>query len=138
MFGLDELTGKLNEAVVKGGGGTDTTGLAGEIYKALATWLASRIYPALMTILIFVVVLFIFYGAFLYFTAYGDEARATQAKKTITYAIVGLIIALLSFAIVTFVKGILVKPSGQTQQPNVKIPSGAGEENPLKEAPKYE
>ena len=135
MFGLEKLTTDLNNAVVQGGAGADSSSLAQAIYVELAKWLASNIYPALMTVLIFVVVLFIFYGAFLYFTAYGDEARATQAKKTITYAIVGLIIALLSFAIVSFVKGILVKPE---QTPSVNIPSGVGEKNPLEEAPGYE
>ena len=136
MFGLEKLTTDLNNAVVQGGAGADSSSLARAIYVELAKWLASNIYPALMTVLIFVVVLFIFYGAFLYFTAYGDEARATQAKKTITYAIVGLIIALLSFAIVTFVKGILVRRN-QSQQQNIQVPTGAGNENPFEQAPGY-
>jgi len=135
MFGLNDLSNALNGAVTSNQANNPQT-LASQIYAALAHWLSGSIYPVLMGILIFVVVLFIFYGAFLYFTAYGDEARATQAKKTITYAIVGLIIALLSFAIVTFVKGILVRRN-QSQQQNIQVPTGAGNENPFEQAPGY-
>ncbi len=42
-------------------------------------------------------------GAITYITSQGDAAKTTRAKNTIIFGIVGLIIALLAFAIVNFV-----------------------------------
>jgi len=68
---------------------------------------------------VFTTILFVFYGAFLYFTAYGDENRATQAKKTLSYAFVGLLIVLLAFTIASFVQRLLL---GGTQS-QLQVPS---------------
>lgn len=57
--------------------------------------------------LIFVVgvaaVIMLIIGAIRYVTSAGDDSAAKSAKNTILYAIVGLILALAAFAIVTFV-----------------------------------
>lgn len=45
----------------------------------------------------------IIYGGVTYVTAAGEQERVDSAKKIITYAIVGIIIVLLSFAIVNTV-----------------------------------
>ncbi len=37
------------------------------------------------------------YSGFMYITAYGNETRATQAKTTMLYSIVGVIIVMASF-----------------------------------------
>ncbi|MEK7548385.1 MAG: pilin [Patescibacteria group bacterium] len=50
---------------------------------------------------------FIIYGAFQMVTAFGDEAKYTQAKKTVTWAVVGLIVALLAQVIITFFTALL-------------------------------
>lgn len=53
--------------------------------------------------------IYLIIGAILYFTAYGDEAKATSAKNTILYAIIGVIIIVLAKVIIgwvwTFVTG---------------------------------
>jgi len=41
-----------------------------------------------------------------YTTSTGDPAAITKAKSTLMYAVVGLVVALLSYAIVNFVLGI--------------------------------
>lgn len=51
----------------------------------------------------FVAVVMIILGGFQYITSSGDAAKVTKAKNTILYGIVGLVIALLAFAIVNFV-----------------------------------
>lgn len=79
-----------------------------EINKAITTWLGANIFQLLWTVVIFVVFAFVFYGAFLYFTAYGDENRALMAKKTITYAFVGLAIAAFAIGITMYVSNILL------------------------------
>lgn len=38
-----------------------------------------------------VAAIYIVIGAFQYFTAYGDEAKAEAGKKTLTWAIIGLV-----------------------------------------------
>ena len=52
-------------------------------------------------------VMFVFIGGFQMVMAAGDEERYTKAKKTITWAILGLIVALLSFSIIAIVQDVL-------------------------------
>ena len=52
-------------------------------------------------------VIMMIYGGFMYMTSAGDANKVTKAKNTIIYGVVGLVIAVLSFAIVTFVLGAL-------------------------------
>lgn len=51
-------------------------------------------------------VLFIIIGAIQMLTAYGNDEKISKGKQTITYAIVGLVIAILSYAIVTIISSI--------------------------------
>lgn len=51
----------------------------------------------------FVAVVMIILGGVQYTTSAGDAAKVTKAKNTILYGIVGLVIALLAFAIVNFI-----------------------------------
>lgn len=53
-------------------------------------------------------VLFLIIGGFRYVTAHGNEEQAESAKKTITSAIIGLVVVVLSFAIVTIIVNVLV------------------------------
>ena len=52
-------------------------------------------------------VFMILWGAFSYTTSGGDEKKTETAKKTIYYAVIGLIVALLAVAIVSLVRGIV-------------------------------
>ena len=56
-----------------------------------------------LSILGIVTVIMIIVGAVQYTTSQGDPAKATKARNTILYGVIGLIIALLAFAIVNFV-----------------------------------
>ena len=51
----------------------------------------------------FVAVVMIIMGGVQYTTSSGDTAKVTKAKNTILYGIIGLVVALLAFAIVNFV-----------------------------------
>lgn len=46
---------------------------------------------------------FIVYGGFRYIISKGDEGEVENAKKTITYAVIGIIVIGLAYAIVEFV-----------------------------------
>lgn len=49
-----------------------------------------------------VAAIYIIIGAIQYFTAYGDEAKATAAKNTITYAIIGAVLIVLARVIISW------------------------------------
>ncbi|MBQ8984513.1 hypothetical protein IJ098_01490 [Candidatus Saccharibacteria bacterium] len=72
------------------------SGLMDVIYAIINTALA---------VLGIVTVGMIIIGGVQYTTSQGDPAKATKAKNTILYGVIGLIIALLAFAIVNFVLG---------------------------------
>jgi Type IV secretion system pilin len=53
-----------------------------------------------------VIVFFIIYAGFLYVTAQGNAEQVKQATRSLTYAIIGGVIILGSFAIATIVKNL--------------------------------
>jgi len=53
-------------------------------------------------------VIMLIYGGIRYTISGGDSSNVTAAKNTILYAIVGIVVALLSYAIVNFVIGKLI------------------------------
>lgn len=88
---------------VSGGmGSTDLTVAILEIVKVL------------MFIVGIVAVVVVIYGGLQYILAAGDQAKITKAKDTILYAIVGLVVAMLAYAIVNFVVNGVTGESGST------------------------
>lgn len=51
-------------------------------------------------------------GGFRYVISSGNESSVTNAKNTIMYAIIGLVIALLAYAAINFVLSTLIPGSG--------------------------
>jgi glucose uptake protein GlcU len=51
-------------------------------------------------------ILFIIIGGIEILTAYGNDEKIGKGKKTVTFAIVGLLISILSYAIVSIISGI--------------------------------
>ena len=62
-----------------------------------------------LSVLGLVAVIMIIMGGFSFMTSTGDATKVTKAKNTILYGVVGLVIALLAFAIVNFVLGEVFK-----------------------------
>ena len=54
--------------------------------------------------------LFVIIGGIQMLTAYGNDEKITQAKKTMTYALLGLLIAILSYAVVSIISAIDISP----------------------------
>ena len=50
-----------------------------------------------------VATIFVIYGGFLYITAGGDDGKVESAKKILMYSVIGIIICLMSFAIINTV-----------------------------------
>ncbi len=57
----------------------------------------------LMPTAAFVVGVFLFWGVFKYFTAYGDPTKLEQAKKTLFWAIIGAAVIALSYVAITWI-----------------------------------
>ena len=68
---------------------------------------ASGVFTRITNTVLFAVgiisVIMLIYGGLRYIISGGDSKKVTDAKNTIMYAIIGLIIAILSYAIVNFV-----------------------------------
>ena len=67
--------------------------------------LALTIVNFFLTFLGLIAVVMIIYGGFLYVTAAGNQEKIESAKKIIMYAIIGIVVILLSFAIVNTILG---------------------------------
>jgi multisubunit Na+/H+ antiporter MnhB subunit len=65
------------------------------------------VFKTITNVLLFIIgavsVIMIIYGGITYVTSAGDSTRVQNAKNTILYAVVGLIVAILAFAVVNFV-----------------------------------
>ena len=62
-----------------------------------------NILTAIITILGVFCVIFVLVGGVQYMTSAGDTAKTEKAKKTILYALIGLVVCALAFGIVQFV-----------------------------------
>lgn len=92
----------------------------------------ARIIQIFLGFLGIIAVILIMYGGWLWMSSQGDPQKIDQAKKTLTSAIVGTIIILMAFSIVSFIVGILLGATGGgggsiTTGPGPGIPSsGSG------------
>ena len=67
----------------------------------------AKILNAVFVLLGIIAVVMIILGGISYATSQGDPGKVKKGKDTILYGIIGLIVALLAFAIVNFVLGSL-------------------------------
>ena len=76
---------------------------AGGDTKDTSSTLITKVINVMLFIIGVLSVIMIVYGGILYVISAGDSGRVSKAKNTIMYAIVGLVVALLAYAIVNFV-----------------------------------
>ena len=85
------------------------TGSDTAICKSSPADLTGGVLKNVISILLYIAgtiaVIMIIIGAIRYITSDGDASKAAQAKNTIIYSVVGLIVAVMSFGIVSFVLG---------------------------------
>jgi multisubunit Na+/H+ antiporter MnhB subunit len=75
----------------------------------------SGVFTTVVNILLFIIgaiaVIMLIYGGIRYTISGGDSKNVTAAKDTILYAIVGIVVAILAYAIVNFViNGLIQSP----------------------------
>lgn len=63
----------------------------------------NRVINVILGLIGFIAIVMIIIGGISYTTSQGDAAKTAKAKNTILFSIVGLVVALLAFAIVNFV-----------------------------------
>lgn len=68
---------------------------------------AGGVFNTIVNVLLFLIgaisVIMIVFAGFKYATSGGDSGKVTEAKNTIMYAVIGIIVALLAYAIIKFV-----------------------------------
>jgi hypothetical protein len=76
------------------------------------------IFQTIVNIALFIIgaiaVIMLIYGGIRYTISGGDAKNVTAAKDTILYAVVGIVVAILAYAIVNFVIGGLLNTSSST------------------------
>ncbi|MDO4986946.1 MAG: hypothetical protein Q4E46_01330 [Candidatus Saccharibacteria bacterium] len=92
----EEVCDRIQDPIQRAAAGCDATE-----YRAEESALA--IINTVLGVVAVVAVVFIIVGGVQYITSSGDTGKAMKAKNTIMYAVIGLVIALLAFAIVNFV-----------------------------------
>lgn len=85
-------------------GAIDNTDIGIPDVKASPTQL-SQVIAAVFLVIGSISLLFILIGAFRYVISNGDQGQISQAKNTILYAVIGMVISMLAFTIVQFVLG---------------------------------
>lgn len=100
-------TGDVNSGLAGGAACSQATGTSSNLFGS------GGIFQTLANTLIFLVgaiaVLFLILGGLRYVISNGDAKAVESAKNTILYAIIGIVVAILSFAAVQFVIGTFTK-----------------------------
>lgn len=89
------------------------------------TGVFKKITNTILYIVGIVAVIMLIIGGIKYVISGGDSKKVTDAKNTVLYAIIGLVIAFLAFAIVNFVITALPSSSGS----HVETPSQTSSQN---------
>jgi hypothetical protein len=75
----------------------------------------SGIFKTITDVLLFIIgaisVIMLIIGGIRYTISNGDSAAVTSAKNTILYAVIGIVVAILAYALVSFVVGSFATPS---------------------------
>lgn len=89
--------------------GEDQTGNAACLFGTEAGCSGEGIFKTITNVLLFIIgaisVIMLIIGGIRYTVSGGDSAQITSAKNTILYAIIGIVVAILAYAIVNWVVG---------------------------------
>lgn len=86
-----------------GGEGGSSSSICGAAEQDSAENIIKNVINAILVVLGMIAVVMIVIGGIRYATSNGDASGIKGAKDTILYAVVGLVVAILSYAIVNFV-----------------------------------
>lgn len=87
----------------------DEGGNTGSGISKIVWTIALNLIQGLATIVAYATIIYMIYGSMLYSLAQGDPKKLGAAKSTISNAIIGFVISLISAVIVNFIFGVLSK-----------------------------
>lgn len=96
LLAVDTVTIDPNTGKVSGGGG---------FFGGTFQTIFGKITDFLIFLVGAVSIVMIVWGALLFVLSAGDPGRIKTARETILYSVVGIVVALSAFAIVSFVRG---------------------------------
>lgn len=120
-FAANDICSRIKESDnpqlyrANGCGGTSTTDIANVVVNIINGVVVS---------LGLVAAVFIVVGGINYMTSAGDAGKIEKAKKTILYAVIGLVVAALAFAIVNFAIGIINGNSAEESKEEESVDGG--------------
>lgn len=86
---------------------SDSANAGNAVCQSKSTDTAPKLIGTLVNVLLYLVgalaVIMIIWAGITYTTSTGDSGKVTRAKNTLTYSIVGLVVAFLAYAIVNWV-----------------------------------
>lgn len=85
--------------------GNENTTLCTTSVQDLTGGILKNVINALLLIAGVIAVIMVIVGGIRYITSDGDSNKANQAKNTILYAVIGIVVAVMSYSIVNFVIG---------------------------------
>ncbi len=91
---------EINNVQASSGGSGDVVSLQSPINISSPTELAAAVVRFITAIVGLAAVAAMVYAGILYFTSGGNEEQAGKAKKTMTYALIGLAVTILSYVII--------------------------------------
>lgn len=74
--------------------------------------IASKVVNVMLFIVGILAVIMIIFSGIRYITAHGDKGQVESAKNTLIYSIVGLVVAIIAYAIVSWVTGLFSSGGG--------------------------
>lgn len=80
-----------------------------DIPSVSADSIVQNIVSTVFFIIGFISIIMILVGSFRFLTSNGDSSKNKQARMTLTYAIVGLIVSISAYSIITWVLGNIQK-----------------------------
>lgn len=80
-------------------------------------------------------VIYIIWSGYRYIVSAGDPEGAQKARNGLLYAVIGIVVIALSYAIINAVVDLLKSAQGGSAQENTAQPSGGGNQAPLGDQP---
>jgi len=93
----------INGVQINGAGGVPTGGEGATLNKILSTGVT-----LVMIAAVIICVFFIIIGGFTWIMSGGDKQKLDQARKRITFALIGLVVVFLAFSIINIISSIFL------------------------------
>ena len=109
LVAVEEETQEITNPAMAGAAAARADGMPAELLGNEGIF--TNITNTILYIVGIISVIMLIFGGLRYVVSGGDSKKVTDAKNTVLYAIIGLVIAILSYAIVNFVLNAIGSPA---------------------------